>query len=102
MSQTSFYRWFDRFSHGHEQVEDEHRSGGPKIARNEKNIQSVEKLVMQSRRLLVRMISEVVGVSVGTVDTIGRGFKAPQNLCQWSSRRTRDSSVWNAAQTCSQ
>ena len=70
ISQASFYRWFNRFSDGHEEVEDEHRSGAPKIARNEKNIQKVEKLVMQDCRLSVRMISEIVGVSVGTVDTI--------------------------------
>ena len=77
MSQASFYRWYNRFSDGHEQVENQHRSGAIKIACNEKNIQSANKLVMQDRRLSVRMISEVAGASVGTVDTIGRGFKAP-------------------------
>ena len=33
-------------------------------------MQKVEKLVMQNRRLSVRTISEDVGVSVGSVDTI--------------------------------
>ena len=70
MSKATFYRWFNRFSKGNEQVEDEPRSGAPKTARKEENIQEVEKLVLKDRRLSVRMISEAVGISVGTVDTI--------------------------------
>ena len=70
MSKATFYRWFNRFSKGNEQVEDEPRSGAPKNARKKENIQKVEKLVLKNCRLSVRMISEDVGISVGTVDTI--------------------------------
>ena len=70
ISKATFYRWFRRFYKRNEQVEDEPRSGAPKNARKEENIQEVEKLVLKDRRSSVRMISEVVGISVGTVDTI--------------------------------
>lgn len=70
MSQATFYRWFKRFSEGNEEVEDEPRSGAPKSARKEENIEEVQRLVMQDRRMSVRMISEAVGISIGTVDTI--------------------------------
>ena len=69
-SKATFYRWFNRFSEGNEQVEDEPRSGAPKNARKEENIQEVEKLVLKDCQSSVRMISEAVGISVGTVDTI--------------------------------
>ena len=70
MSQTSFYRWFNSFSGTNEQVEDEPRSRTSKSARKEENIQEVQRLVMQDRRMSVRMISEAVGITIGTVDTI--------------------------------
>ena len=69
MSKATFYRWFNRFSEGNEQVEDEPRSGAPKNARKEENIQEVEKLVLKDRRSSVRMICETAGISVGTIDT---------------------------------
>ena len=34
------------------------------------NIQEVQRLVMQDRQMSVRMISEAVDISIGTVDTI--------------------------------
>ncbi|XP_045118427.1 protein GVQW3-like [Portunus trituberculatus] len=82
MSQASFYRWFNRFSEGNEQVEDEPRSGAPKSARKEENIEEVQRLVMQDRRISVRMISEAVGISTGTVDSSDRRSEASQSLCQ--------------------
>ena len=70
MSKATFYRWFNSYSEGNEQVEDEPRSGAPKNARKEENIQKVEKLVLRDRRSSVRMISKAVGICVGAVKTI--------------------------------
>lgn len=70
MSQASFYRWFNRFSDGNEQVEDEPRSGASKCARKEGSIEEVQRLVMQDRRISVRMLSEAVSISNGTVETV--------------------------------
>ena len=70
MSHASFYLWFNRFSEGNEQVEDEIRSGAPKSKHKEENIGEVQRLVMQDCRISVRMISEAVGVSIGTVETV--------------------------------
>ena len=47
MNQANFYWWFNRFSEGNEQVEDEPTSGAPKSACKEENIQEVQRLVMQ-------------------------------------------------------
>ena len=60
----------NRFSETNELVEDEPRSGAPKSTRKEDNIQEVQRLVMQDRRMSVRMISEAVGIRIGTVNTI--------------------------------
>ena len=49
MSQASFYRWFNRFSEGNEQVKDKPRSGALKIAHKEENIEEVQRLVMQDQ-----------------------------------------------------
>ena len=47
MRQANFYPWFNRFSDGNENVEDEPRSRVPKIACTHENIEEVERLVMQ-------------------------------------------------------
>ena len=70
MSQASFYLWLNRFSEGNEQVEDEIRSGAPKTARTEENIEEVQRLVMQDRWISVEMISKAVGISIGIVETV--------------------------------
>ncbi|XP_064111478.1 protein GVQW3-like [Macrobrachium nipponense] len=70
MSQASFYHWFNRFSDGNEQVEDEPRSGAPKSARKGVNIEEVQRLVMQDCQISVRMLSEALGISIGTVETV--------------------------------
>ena len=70
LSKATFYRWFNRFPEENEQVEDEPRSEAPKNARKKENIQVVEKLALKDRRSSVKMISEAIGISVGTVDTI--------------------------------
>ena len=49
MSKATFYLWINRFSEGNEQVEDEPRSGAPKHAHKEENIQEVEKLDPKDR-----------------------------------------------------
>ena len=98
MSQASFYRWFNRFSETNEQVEDEPRSGASKSASKEENIQEVQKLVMQDRRMSVRMISEAVGIGIGTVDTIlTEDLKINKVCAKFSQRsypRTKDSDQW--------
>ena len=56
ISQGSIYWLFDRFSEGNEP-----RSGALKSACKEENIEEVQRLVMQDRRISVKMISEAVG-----------------------------------------
>ena len=48
MSQASFYLWFNRFSEGNEQIEYEIRSGAPKNAHKEENIEKVQRLVCKT------------------------------------------------------
>ena len=70
MRKSKFLSWFNKFSKGSEQLEDESRSGASKSARKEKNIQKVQKLMMQDRQMFVRLLSEAVGVGIGIVNTI--------------------------------
>ena len=41
-----------------------------KSARKEETIEKLQRLVMQDRRISVRMISKAVGISIGTVKTV--------------------------------
>lgn len=70
MRKASFYWWFNRFSIGNEQVEDELRSGEPNSAHKEESIEVVKRFVIQDCQITVRMISEVVGISIGRVETV--------------------------------
>ena len=47
MSQACFYLWFNEFSEGNEQVQDEIRSRALKSACKEENIEEVQRLEMQ-------------------------------------------------------
>ena len=82
ISKATFYWWFNRFSEGNGQVEeDEPRSEAPKNARKKENILEAEKLVLKDRRSSVRIISEAVGINVDTADTILTNNLELQKLC---------------------
>ena len=70
MKKSSVFGWHRRFKEGRENVQDDPRSGQPKMQRTDANVDRVRKLVRSDRRLRVRVIAEELNMNRETVRQI--------------------------------
>ena len=63
-------KWAAEFKRGRESVEDDGRSGRPKDATADENVEAVQTLVMCDRRRDLRTIASEVGISFGAVQSV--------------------------------
>ncbi|XP_049273386.1 protein GVQW3-like [Rhipicephalus sanguineus] len=70
MSRTQIKVWYNRFKDGRASVESEPRSGRPSTCRNDQVIAEVNAVVMRERRVTIREIAEVVGISTLSAHSI--------------------------------
>ena len=67
---ATVHNWVRRFKAGQESLEDDPDVGRPKTAVTDESINLVEKIVLSDRRLKVKEIAEVSGLSYGTIFNI--------------------------------
>ena len=63
-------KWAAEFKHGRESTEDDERSGCPKDATTDENVEIVHNLVMCDRRRDLISIASEVSISFGAVQKI--------------------------------
>jgi transposase len=70
MKRRTVYKWVDRFKEGREGVDDNAREGRPSTSRVGGNFQRVHDLAMSDRRISTRIITDKLGISIGSVQAI--------------------------------
>jgi C4-type Zn-finger protein len=71
----------DRFKEGLESVDDNVREGRPSTSRVRENIQHVHDLMMSGRRVTTRIITDNLGISKGSVQTVLKEDLNMRKLC---------------------
>jgi hypothetical protein len=69
MKHRTVYKWVDQFKEWWESVNDNAQYGRPSMSRVGENIQRVHDL-MSDRRITTRIITDMLGISKGSVQTI--------------------------------
>jgi len=67
---STVIRWCREFKLGRLATEDEHCSGRPSTSTTDENVAVVEKLVSADRRVTIRHLVEVTGISYGSIHNI--------------------------------
>ncbi|KAG5334715.1 SETMR methyltransferase, partial [Acromyrmex charruanus] len=70
LSQARVFAWHRMFKEGRESVQDEPRAGRLSTSTDVIHVQKIRDLVLANRRLTVRDLTDLVGISEGSVKTI--------------------------------
>jgi transposase len=70
IKRRTVYKWMDQFKEGQESVDDNAQEGRPSTSRVGENIQRVHNLMMSDCRITTRIITDKLGISKGSVQTI--------------------------------
>jgi transposase len=81
LSRPMTFEWFEQFREGRESLEDDERSGRPTTSRNEQTIEKVCQLVMQDRRVTLRLLSVELNGSKDTIREIMLDDVGKKKVC---------------------
>ena len=63
MSQKNVFKWYIDLKEGRERVDDLQRSGRPSTSIDDQNINKNKEMVLGNRRLIIRELVDIVGIS---------------------------------------
>ena len=69
MSRKNVYKWYRDFKEGRERVDDLQRSGRPSTSIDDQTINKIKEMGLANRRLTIRELVDMVGISFGSVQT---------------------------------
>ena len=81
MSRSRVFEWHKRFKEGHEDVEDNSRSGRPSTSRTVDNVECMKQMVRGDCRLTVRMIADKLEINRDSVWKIITEESGMRKIC---------------------
>ena len=68
--------WYNRLKKGREDVSDDTRPGRTSTTKNDENIEAVNKIILDNRRITIREVADGVGTSYANAKQFLRMFEA--------------------------
>ena len=70
MSRTQIQLWYNGFREGREDVYDNARTSRLSTSTTDENIEAVKKMILDNRRITIREVAVIVGISFGSCQVI--------------------------------
>lgn len=102
VKRSTVHLWFKRFKEGRRSIEDDPKSGRPVTARDPDHIFRVRELVRADRRLSVRDLATMTGISIGTVHSILTEDLKMSRICAKFVPKILDDDQKERRKTCAQ
>jgi hypothetical protein len=101
---TQIKEWFNCFKDGHTFVDSDQRSGRPSTSQNANVSETVCSLILEDRRLTIREIADMVGISTDSAHSVLTEdctcAEWWRNLCPSCFCRSNNSSALRLHWTC--
>jgi hypothetical protein len=81
MKSRTVYKWVVQFKEGQESIDDNTQERLPSTSRVRENLQHVQDLLMSDHHIATRIITDKLGISKGSVQTILKEDLNMQKLC---------------------
>ncbi|VVC39540.1 Hypothetical protein CINCED_3A020937 [Cinara cedri] len=66
MSRTRVFEWHKKFKDGREGVKDDEHPGRPCTSKSDENVDKIDKIVRNDRRLSIRMVADMINIDKET------------------------------------
>lgn len=103
MNRRNCYKWIEKFKDGRTSVSDEYRCGRPAEVSTSDLETRIESLILEDRRITVRIIAEKLQISVGTAhEVITNKLKYHKTSARWVPRQLTDDNKQTRLRICTE
>ncbi|XP_033212193.1 uncharacterized protein LOC117169795 [Belonocnema kinseyi] len=70
LKKRAVYQWHERFTNGRESINDDDRSGRPSTLKTDANVDKVQRMLSENRKLTIRELADDLHIAYGSVQDI--------------------------------